>query len=289
MYGGMLHAVCFGMRPTSCCDSDILELKNRGDVTVETHVAIAGIAVFLIQYLLILGTNKLFGWPLQLCRSALAAGIGSVYAVGCMLPGYWHLGKPHWWMLCYLTMAAMAFGIGRRALLSTVVFLVINLSLTCLALGIGKGGTWSLLSCLAVSICGWALSFMERKRKGLIPLTVTYGGKTVCLTALMDTGNALRDPISGKRVIVVDQDVAMELLGLGRQALELPLQTLEAEKIPGLRLIPYHSIGCPSGMLLGLKMDEVKIGGETVDQIIAFAPQRIGSGKGFEALAGGAQ
>lgn len=256
---------------------------------MKTHVAIAGLAVFLIQYLLILGTNKLFGWPLQLCRSALAAGIGSVYAVGCILPGYWHLGKPYWWLLFYLAMAVMAFGIGRSALLSTAAFLVINLSLTGLALGIGKGGAWSLLSCLAVSICGWALSFMERKRKGFIPLTVTYGRKTVCLTALVDTGNALRDPISGKQVIVVDQDVAMQLLGLGKQALEQPLQTVAAQKIPGLRLIPYHSIGCPSGMLVGLKMDEVKIGGETVDQIIAFAPQKIGSGKGFEALAGGTQ
>ena len=71
------------------------------------------------------------------------------------------------------------------------------------------------------------------------------------------------------------------------QALRTPLQTLTASGIPGLRLIPYHGVGKPRGMLLGMRMEQVLIDGEPAQQIVAFAPHTIGGGNGYEALAGG--
>lgn len=65
------------------------------------------------------------------------------------------------------------------------------------------------------------------------------------LYALIDTGNSLREPISGKPVIIMDLEVweAMPELRV-------------AEK---LKLIPYHSIGKAHGMMEGYEIPELVI------------------------------
>ena len=48
---------------------------------------------FLVDYLLLLGTNRLSGSPMTPGRCALAAVLGSVYAGACLLPGFRFLGN----------------------------------------------------------------------------------------------------------------------------------------------------------------------------------------------------
>ena len=113
-------------------------------------------------------------------------------------------------------------------------------------------------------------------------------GKNVCrLVALRDTGNTLTDPISGQSVLVVGSEIAWELLGITRQQLHSPLETMASGKIPGLRLIPYRSVGCSAGMLLAAAMDEVIVDGQPSGALVAFAPQTIGKTETYQALAGG--
>ena len=90
--------------------------------------------------------------------------------------------------------------------------------------------------------------------------------KTVKMKAMLDTGNQLKDPITGTPVIVVEKE---KLSGL------LPENILNhSDDIIGgdwseneenvcyrarFRIIPFCSIGKQNGVLLGFKVDEVKV------------------------------
>jgi stage II sporulation protein GA (sporulation sigma-E factor processing peptidase) len=94
----------------------------------------------------------------------------------------------------------------------------------------------------------------------IVQVELTYGGQTVKLNALRDTGNTLRDPVTGKSVLVVGADIADRLTGLSRRQLSEPVETIS--EIPGMRLIPYRAVGQPSGLLLALPVRKSKIGGK---------------------------
>ncbi len=126
------------------------------------------------------------------------------------------------------------------------------------------------------------LCILSGRGANLIPVELSYMGKTLRITALRDTGNQLRDPITGRQVLIVDADIAGELTGLSPAALEDPVKTMGA--IPGLRLIPYRTVG-NTGFLLALKLSNVKIGNRHGNTVVAFSPLVLGSK--YQALTGG--
>lgn len=69
--------------------------------------------------------------------------------------------------------------------------------------------------------------------------------QSIRTTALWDTGNRLKEPISGKGVTVVEYEMVRELLK----------ETLDR----GFLYIPYHAIGTERGYLKGYCIDEMKI------------------------------
>jgi len=115
---------------------------------------------------------------------------------------------------------------------------------------------------------------------------LSYGDKRVQLTALRDTGNTLRDPVTGRQVLVVDASTAGKLTGLSVQQLKKPVESVTA--LPGLRLIPYRAVGQAGGLLLALKIPQAKIGSWQGSALVAFAPEGLGSDGTYQALTGGA-
>ena len=103
--------------------------------------------------------------------------------------------------------------------------------------------------------------------------------------ALKDTGNSLRDPLSGEQVLIFGPEAAQKLLDLDVETLKHPLEALQSS--PGLRLIPYSAVGQPGGFLLAKRFRNVKLGDQTRSALVAFAPEPIGTGQPFQALAGG--
>ena len=121
-----------------------------------------------------------------------------------------------------------------------------------------------------------------------IPVTLRRDGRELKVLALRDTGNTLRDPITGEPVLVAGTDVATELLGLTEYQIAHPVETLARGAVPGLRLIPYHSVGRSGGMMLALRMKDTSVGKIRGDVIVAFAPEKIGQGEMYRMLTGGA-
>lgn len=74
--------------------------------------------------------------------------------------------------------------------------------------------------------------------------TLIRDGARVTVAALIDSGNSLTEPISGKAVSVVDEKVFRSLWGNGGQ---------------GYRAIPYHSIGKSRGILEGYLLPELRL------------------------------
>lgn len=135
-------------------------------------------------------------------------------------------------------------------------------------------GTYPLKIALLGGIIGFIVMYTAFKvlktkmnKKALIyDVEISLEEKTTTLKAMLDTGNMLKDPITGIPVIVVEKNSLYEIL---------PDSILDnVEKVMGgdwgdnaenmkyrarFRMIPFHSIGKENGMLLGFKVDEVKI------------------------------
>lgn len=242
---------------------------------------------FLVDFLLLLGTNRLCGYPLGGKRASLAALLGGIYAGLCMLPGFSFLGNFLWRTVSLGLMSCIAFGATKSALRRGVVFTLLSMAMGGISLFVNSRGFWS-VAISAVGVCLLCLVGFQNKLgvQSFVPVELTYGEKKICLTALQDTGNTLRDPVTGADVLVVGADVAQKLTGLTRSQLRAPVEFLDA--IPGLRLIPYRTVGQGNGFLLALKLKDVKIGNRKGNTLVAFAPEGLHPEGAYQALTGGA-
>jgi len=241
---------------------------------------------FLVDFLLLLGTNRLCGYPPELRRAMFAAGLGGIYGGACLLPGFAFLGSLLWRGISFLCMSVIAFGYTWHALRRGLVFVFLCLALGGVAAGMRGIDFWKLVGAAMGVFLLCRFGFGGRiGGKELIPVEVFCKEKHVRLTALRDTGNTLCDPVTGAPVLVVGAEVANKLTGLTLQQLKNPVESINA--IPGLRLIPYRAVGNAGGMLLALRFPKVRIGDWQGSSLVAFAPEGLCSDGEYQALTGG--
>ena len=243
---------------------------------------------FLVDLLLLMAADRLAGYPASPGRWALGATVGAAYSGLCLMPGFYFLAGAGWRMVFLGLMAMTAFGWNVSALRRGLVFTLLSMALGGLALGFG-GMEVNGLILAAIGL--WALCRFGVGTVGeqtYVPVTLRREGRELKVLALRDTGNTLRDPITGEQVLVAGADVAQELLGVTAHQLAHPVETLARGSVPGLRLIPYHSVGRSGGMMLALRMKDTSVGKIRGDVIVAFAPEKIGQGEMYRMLTGGA-
>lgn len=261
---------------------------------------------FGVNYLLLRGTALLGSAALRPHRLLPAAGLGALYAVAVWLPGLQFLSGLPFRLLCAAGMLLLAFGCRRSTLRLSAVFGGMTLALCGAVYGVQRllgnaprlcaGGALFypvsfftlLLTAAAVSAaCRLLLPRLCHGRDALLPLLLRRGGARVHLTALRDSGNTLRDPVSGQAVITVYWRAARALLpGSVRQeelfapaALALRLRALSP------RLIPYRAVGV-EGLLLAIPC-EITLNHKTTTGLVAFSPTPVSDGGAYEALTGG--
>lgn len=237
---------------------------------------------FLVDLLLLVAANRLSGHPPGVKRAVLAAALGGVYGGVCMLPGFTFLSGTLWRIVSLGLMAGIAFGFCRASLRRAVLFVLLSMSLGGVAVGL-ESGSFPSLVLAALGVCLMCV-FGLRGKLGNEYVQVRIGD--VRLTALRDTGNTLTDPLTGQRILVVSAGVGQRLLGVSAAELADPLRAME--RIGGLRLIPFHAVGCSGGVLPVKRFDDVQIGSWSGSCLVAFAPNELGNGKSYEALTGGA-
>ncbi len=132
----------------------------------------------------------------------------------------------------------------------------------------------------------------------MVNVEVMVSGHKTMITALLDTGNDLRDPLGGKPVMVCEYRALMNILPYGlRKAYEEfgerdPVKVIESASdfswAKKLRLIPFDSIGKKHGLLLGFRPDKAIIYYEnkleTQDLIICLYQNKIGRDQAYQAI-----
>ncbi len=238
--------------------------------------------VMLVDWLLLRGTDRIFRLHSGQFRILTAAALGGIHALLCLLPGFRFINSGIWRLILLIAAGCIAFDMDIHR---TALYCLMNMGLGGFVICMGQGDFFD-IAVTAVLICALCfIGFHGRPGNGnYIPIKVPTVSGTVTMTALADTGNTLCDPITGQRVLVVSSEMGSKLLGVDRGMFEHP--TVSMLKYPGLRLIPYSTVG-GRGLLLAKKFANVSVGGKTQDVLIAFSPMEIGKGKGFNALTGG--
>ena len=113
------------------------------------------------------------------------------------------------------------------------------------------------------------------KKDMMCDVSIELNNKTVNLKTMIDTGNMLKEPISGLPVIVVENTALYELIPkeildnlddiLGGDFQKIP-DNIKSTYIAKLKWIPYSSLGKQNGMLVGRKTDKATV--EKDDQVI---------------------
>lgn len=101
--------------------------------------------------------------------------------------------------------------------------------------------------------------------KQIYEVNIRQDGKELSVSALVDTGNGLYEPISGKPVSIIEKKV---------------LEQYQVEiQDKNFRIIPYHSIGKENGMLRGFQADKLTIQNEELSIVCEKAILGIYEGK----------
>ena len=243
---------------------------------------------FAVDYLLLQGTNRLTGYPAAYGKNVFGAIMGGVYGAVCVIPGFRFLGSGLWRLVFLMLISVVSFGWNKSAAQRIPVFMILSMAF---------GGIASCTSVRNISglvLCALLLSLLCRVgfRSGIgkeryIPVELHWQEKCLNLFALQDTGNLLRDPVTGEQVLVCGADVGEELLGIPRSRFRDPVALIAKGGITGLRLIPYHAVGNSGGMMAAIRIRKAVIDGVEKTPLVAFAPEEVARGEVYRMLTGG--
>ena len=290
------------------------------------HIVVYGDVLFLVNFLmdfLLLWATARFGkYATSFVRLCAAAFIGAIYGVGMVIPEWTGAYQIYYKLSFPLLLLLVAFGpMGMKRLTQCIAyFYVIGFAMGGAALGgsallerhipvmAGAGAltgiSGAVLNFAAVVAVGLGIVGIRYVRKNwhrqnfLAPVDVYLKGKRVRLTALLDTGNELQDPLTKAPVLVLEYGVIAKLLPVHMQALieqyigtdvtEILTACKDREWMKRLKLIPFQSLGKQHGMLLGLQPDRIIIHSKedvvTKDVIIAISPYSLGN-RGYQGIA----
>lgn len=269
----------------------------------------------ILDYLLLLTTARLAGMPLQRLRLLLVSTVGAAYSVAIFVPPLTILAHPVFRLAVGVAMPLAAYRKLRSRWHMTGLFLLISAALggVVLAIGLALGSanavakslyyihiSWPLILGVAYGLY-WVLHLLFRQgaRHGgdaLMKIRIGIKGRELEVIALHDTGNTLRDPVSGQPVLVIEQ-TALEGIWDETTARILSRQATAVEKISalhsegagaGFTLLPFRSVGTTAGLLLAVCSDWIRIGRARYKGVwIALSVGPLSDGGGYCALWGG--
>ena len=266
----------------------------------------------LIDYLLLLSAARLAGMPLHRLRLVIASSMGGIYASVLFLLGCAFLGSPVFRLLVGICIALWAFWPLQKRWYLAGLFLLLSAALggVVLALGLAMGSPDALSERVCYAKINWLfpvgavvglyvilqLLFRQGARhKGgeLLKISINLHGKQAEVLALHDTGNTLRDPVSGQPVLVAECHAVAHLWNT--EINDVLCQEIPAEEKMvrlhhagfgrGFTLLPYRSVGVPAGLLLAFRCDRLIVGRARYRSIlVAVTHSPVSDGGTYNAL-----
>ena len=106
------------------------------------------------------------------------------------------------------------------------------------------------------------------KKDMICKVKIKLNGKEVVLDTMVDTGNMLKEPLTGNPVVVVEKTSLYDLMPkeilnntesiLGGDFEKIP-EEIKDEYISKLKIIPFSSLGKQNGMLIGIKPEKLEV------------------------------
>jgi len=120
-----------------------------------------------------------------------------------------------------------------------------------------------------ILIISFKLAKNKITRKDMIcEVKIVLNKKEKIVKAIVDTGNMLKEPITGNPVMVVERTSLYDLMPkeilnnteeiLGGDFEKIP-EEIKNEYISKLKMIPFSSLGKQNGMLVGIKPEQVEV------------------------------
>ncbi len=261
------------------------------------------------NYLLLLGSARLAGLALRRWRIAGGAVLGAGYAVLLFLPGLSWLAAWPCKIGIGVLMALAAFGGERRLWRGVVCLFAASAGLAGLVMAAEQlGGTTltmaqgvfyspldlRLLLVLFV-LCYFIMSLLfrrtgQRGSREMVRLELLFNGHSVVMTALVDSGHSLTDPVSNRPVVVAEGAYLAPYLPPGVPVDE-PTQAVrrcQEAGVRGARLIPYRAVGVACGLMLALPAQKVRMDGRDMGGLlVALSPTPVDDSGSYQALIGG--
>lgn len=278
----------------------------------------------LINYLLLHACCMLSGLKRGRLRMAFGAFVGAAYAVLVFFPDFSVLYTTVSKMLVSMVIVAASFPFYslRSYIKALLIFYMVSFGFGGCVFGIfcftdigARLGAiysngvlyfnlpWTILAVsgivfyIAVKLCGF---FSARLRCGSNlrkKLRLCLGDNSAEVTALLDTGNSLVDPVTLSPVIIAEyrsiktlfsEDIRSGLDRIGSDNLTWIMEEV-SQKGLRVRLIPFSSLGRENGMLLGFVPDRAEIrddcGVRVLDKcVVGIYERRLSKDKSYGAL-----
>ena len=113
------------------------------------------------------------------------------------------------------------------------------------------------------------------KKDMFCKIKIKLNGKEKILNAIVDTGNMLKEPLTGNPVVVIEKTSLYDLMPkeilnntesiLGGDFEKIP-DDITKEYISRLKIIPFSSLGKQNGMIVGIKPEKITVINEEVEE-----------------------
>ncbi len=259
---------------------------------------------FLIDYILLRLTSGLTGISAKSWRMLAASVFGSCYALAATLTRLTFLADAPFKLTVGVLMALFAFGADDRFARICLVYFALSAAFAGAVLAIQllrSGSVWGFSTdrvrvtdiLAAFGICYGVFSVVfgkiarHRVNRDLTWLTISYRGRTVTFTALIDTGNSLRDPLTGESITVCGLNTLKPLFD-SRELSVLenvsdPAEALEKLGRP-FQIVPCRTVS-GGGFMLAFPPDEVvRDGRRGKGGLVAITRENLETADGFAAL-----
>lgn len=132
-------------------------------------------------------------------------------------------------------------------------------------------GTYPIKIALFGGVIGFSIitiiSNMQKRKieNQICEIEIFYNYRKIKISSFIDTGNLLKDPITNNSVIIVEKESLKNLVD--REFLEELENVIKGKEISNgvdyiknkIKLIPFSALGNENGLLVGFKVDYIKI------------------------------
>ena len=267
-------------------DRGVVEYKPAGDY-MTIYIDVIFIENLILNYIMILSVAIILKKDKKHIRFVLGSLIGSLYTVITYITGvtiytnlffkfilsivivyvsfYPQTIKKMWKDLLYFYLVTFTFGGVAFGFIYIVkpqdIFMRSGIELETIVIGF-------VVAFILIFLSFKVIKKRLKKDNMYSPIEVVLDDFNIETIAMIDTGNFLKEPISGKPVIILEHTLLYEIIPkqilnnleniIGGDFSNVP-EEIRLKYITRLKMIPFSSLGKQNGMLVGIKADKVKI------------------------------